>query len=187
MSVKREYSTEYNDFKTAIIKSAMKNPEVERALAFVVDPDRLDSYLTEQGVVVIRKNLDSKPVSTSSIPFLSEYFVKQRLEWFDDAKEYATYIFAKTKVVHKDKTEEESEELTQLIHDLNYGSDDPNQDDVALLSKLVANYSCYFATTVSYISNDPQNLGRLSYSIICRANKVTIANENYKYNPGDMS
>ena len=179
------YTINYNDIKIAIGKSTRKNDKVSRDLAFTVDPGRLDFLLNNQNITVVRKNLESRPVATTSIPLLSEYFTKQRLAWFNQEKEFTTYIFVRTDA---DLPKEAADRLLEILHALNDDDrDDPDEDQVALLAELVAYYPCYFATTVSYMSDAPGSNGRLSYSIVCRANKIVIASERYKYNPDDMS
>lgn len=180
------HTINYDDIKIAIGKSARKNDKVSRDLAFTIDPGRLDFLLANQNIIVVRKNLDSRPVATTAIPLLSEYFTKQRLAWFNQEKEYTTYIFVRTDA---DLPKEAADRLLEILHILNDDdkSDDIDQDQVELLAELVAYYPCYFATTVSYISDAPGSNGKLSYSIVCRANKIVIASERYKYNPDDMS
>lgn len=181
-----KYTINYNDIKLAVEKSAKRNEKVTRDLAFTVDPARLDFLLNNQNITVIRKCLESRPVATASIPLLSEYFTKGRLAWFNQEKEYTTYIFVRTDA---DLTKEQADRLLEILNILNAedGSDDPDEDDVKLLAELVAYYPCYFATTVSYTKDEPGKYPKLSYSIVCRANKVTIASERYKYNQDDMS
>lgn len=178
---KKEYPTEYDVFKRAIVKSASR-ADLDRQLSFKIDPDKLDEFLADQNIVVLRKNLESREVKVSDIPFLSEYFVKQRLSWFNEARDFAVFVLVKTT---DQENPERLEELLAILNNVN--ADGPEIDEVTLVSELIANYKCYFATTVSYISNDPQSIGKLMYSIVCRANKVSIADERYKYNPGDMS
>ena len=72
-----------------------------------------------------------------------------------------------------------------LIEELK--SEDPTIDRTGIVSNLVANYPCWFATVVSYQSNNPKYLGKPSYEIKCRANKVVITNSDYQYNPNDFA
>ena len=64
---------------------------------------------------------------------------------------------------------------------------DPDLDKVNTLAKIIANYPCYFATVVSYESNDPMREGKPTYTIGCRANTITIEHEKYKYQHADIS
>ena len=183
----RPYTIDYNDIKLAIEKSAKRNDKVSRDLAFTVDPNRLDSLLNNQNITVVRKCLDSRPVSLTSIPLLSEYFTKSRLAWFNEDKEFTTYIFVRSDI---DLPKEQADRLLEILHILNdedRQDEDPNTDEIKLLAELVAYYPCYFATTVSYAKDEPGKYPKLSYSIVCRANKIVIASERYKYNPDDMS
>ena len=181
MAKKSNYSIDYNVLKHAITKSASKATDVNRELAFKVDLNKVDTFITDTNCVTIKTNTVSNPVLARHIPFLSEYFIESRLEWFDEAKEYTTVIF-----VENDVNDAELQELLRLIEQESK-TDTSEYDIVEMLAKVVAKYPCYFAVTVSYISNDPQYMNKLSYSIVCRANKVTIKSERYKYNPADMS
>ena len=175
------YNVDYNVFKRAITKSAHKSTEANRELAFTVDLNKVDTLIGDTNCISIKVNKSSNPVLTRHIPFLSEYFIDSRLSWFDEAKEHTTVIF-----VENDTNDAELQNLLTLIEqEAQTGTDE--YDIVKLLSEVVAKYPCYFAVVVSYISNDPQYANRLSYSIVCRANKVTIKSERYKYNPADMS
>ena len=175
------YSVDYKVFKRAIERSAHKAASVNRELAFTVDLAKTDTYIGDTGCISIKVNKDSNPVLARHIPFLSEYFIKQKLAWFDEAKEFTTIIF-----VQNDSNDAELQQLLELIERESQTSTD-EYDLVKLLAEVVAKYPCYFAVVVSYISNDPQYANRLSYSIVCRANKVTIESERYEYNPADMS
>ena len=49
------------------------------------------------------------------------------------------------------------------------------------MAKLLANYPCYNAVTVAYRSDDPNRLGKNSYTTIIRANINAINLEEYEY------
>lgn len=181
MAKKNTYSIDYNVFKRAITKSASKATDVNRELAFKVDLNKVDTLIPDTNCITIKVNDSSNPVLARHIPFLSEYFIDSRLEWFDEAKEYTTIIF-----VENDTNDAKLQELLTLIEQESK-TDTSEYDLVKMLAEVVAKYPCYFAVTVSYISNDPQYANKLSYSVVCRANKVTIKSERYKYNPADMS
>ena len=178
----KKYSIDYKDFKDAINASASPVLGTERDFIFQVDLEKVDTLIAANtGCVSLKVNSKSTPVLTSSIPFLSEYFIKDKLAWFNEAKEYTTLIF-----VENLTNDARLQELLRLIK-AESELDTPAHDIVALVSEVVAKYSCYFAVVVSYVSNDPLSSDTLSYSIICRANKVTIEKERYVYNPQDMS
>ena len=177
----KTYSIDYNVFKRAITKSASKVTDGTRELAFNVDLAKVDTLIPDTNCVTVKVNASSNPVLARHIPFLSEYFIDTRLSWFDEAKEYTTVIF-----VENDTNDAELQNLLSLIEQQNQ-KDTDEYDIVKLVAEVVAKYPCYFAVTVSYISNDPQSANRLSYSVVCRANKVTIKSERYKYNPADMA
>lgn len=181
MAKNSNYSIDYNVFKRAITKSASKSTEANRELAFTVDLNKVDTLIPDTNCISIKVNKDSNPVLARHIPFLSEYFIDTRLSWFDEAKEFTTIIF-----VENDVNSAELQNLLTLIEQESKTNTD-EYDIVKLLAEVVAKYPCYFAVTVSYISNDPQYANKLSYSIVCRANKVTIKSERYKYNPQDMA
>ena len=177
----KNYSIDYNVFKRAITKSATKNTDAGRDLAFSVDLAKVDTLVADSSCITIKANTKSNPVLARDIPFLSEYFIESRLSWFDEAKEFTTIIF-----VENDVNDAELQNLLRLIEQ--ESQQDTNEYDIVkMIAEVVAKYPCYFAVTVSYISNDPQSSNRLSYSVVCRANKVTIKKENYKYNPVDMA
>ena len=178
----KKYDIEYKDFKDAINASASKLESDTRDLAFSIDLEKVDTLIANStGCISLKVNSKSNPVLTSSIPFLSEYFIKDKLAWFNEAKEFTTLIFVENRI-----NDARLQELLELIKSEST-TDTPEHDIVALVAEIVAKYSCYFAVVVSYISNDPLNSDKLSYSIICRANKVTISKENYEYKPQDMA
>jgi len=177
----KNYTIDYNVFKRAITKSATKVVDAGRDLAFSVDLAKVDTLISDSNCITIKANMLSNPVLARDIPFLSEYFIESRLSWFDEAKEFTTVIF-----VENDTNDAELQRLLELIAAQN-AEDTDEYDIVKMIAEVVAKYPCYFAVTVSYISNDPQSSNRLSYSVVCRANKVTIKKENYKYNPQDMA
>ena len=177
----KKYSIDYKDFKDAINASASKVDE-GRDFEFSVDLEKVDTLIANNThCVSLKVNAKSAPALTTSIPFLSEYFIKDKLAWFNEAKEYTTLIF-----VENHPGDARLQELLTLIQSESEVDTDEH-DIVALVAEVVAKYPCYFAVVVSYISNDPLNSGELSYSIICRANKITIERERYKYNPQDMA
>ena len=81
--------------------------------------------------------------------------------------------------------DEECAKMIRDLHDKNREKD-PEFDRVALLAKISANYPCYNAVTVAYRSDDPNRLGKNSYTTIIRANVNAINKEEYDYyNPED--
>jgi hypothetical protein len=148
---------------------------------FEVNFDKLASLVSDLKLVPLTPiGGEARKVKPSDIPYLSEYFEKSHLSWFSDSKYFTVITF-----IDSDSIDERAEEL---LNDLIFPQvDDPEIDKVKAIATLVADYPCYFATIVSYQNGDPDRIGRPSYEIICRANKVVIKSSNYQYNPKDMS
>lgn len=166
----------YSVLKNLIIKSCRNE---KPGIKFIVNYDKLSKLVDEIGLCMVNVGTKSKDVSSNDIALLSEYFKGNKLSWFNSEREYTTLVF-----VLKDAIDEKCEEL---ISEMNKTLiDDPDLDKVKNLSTIIAEYPCYFATIVSYKSNDPNRCDRASYEIKPRANTVMIKREDYKYNPDDM-
>jgi hypothetical protein len=149
-------------------------------MKFEIDFEKLSDLAKELNLTPLYNALVSKPVHPQNIPFLSEYFEKERLSWFSDSKFFTVLTFIDTESI-----DEKAEKLIELL--ASDPIETPENDKVKNIATLVAEYPCYFATVVSYQNNDPNRAGRPSYEIICRANKVVIRSSDYQYNYKDFS
>lgn len=171
------YSVDYNVLKSNIIKSCIQVEKDE--LLFEVNYDKLSDLSEDIGLAVVDVGTKSKAVEAKDIIILSEYFKGKKLSWFNENKEYTQLVFV--------KLDNADDHLLELLEDMNTNEvDDPDIDKAATLAEIIANYPCYTATVVAYNSNNPERLGKISYMIGCRANTITITQENYKYNEKDM-
>lgn len=175
------YVIEYKDIRKAIIKACNKVGKV--GADFVVDYAKLKASITPIGLVPLCINLEGNRIKVEDIPILSEYFIKSKLSWITNSKFTSTLIFVTKEAVDNDTTGELRALLNRLEVD---ETEDPTLDKVAVASKIVGFYPCYFGCIVSYRSNDPDRVDRNSYEIMCRANKIVLSDPNYKYNPKDM-
>ena len=177
----KTHTVDYNDIKTAIYKSASIADENQAGVDFVIDKAKLDSFVSASGLITVNTGLESRRLNPNDIPYLSEYFNEKALPWITDNKDVTTLVF----VVN----DPEDAALQNLLTIMNTPEAelDPSVDKVNVLAQIVSTYCCYFAVVVSYKSDNPDSYGRITYSIKCRANKITIKQENYKYNPADMS
>lgn len=154
--------------------------EKTRTNSFRINYDKLNIAANDINLACLATSMNSKNVSMKDIPFLSEYFEKNRLSWFGKSKDYLVLTFVDTTAL--------DEKGKQLVDGLLVPeADDPGSDHVNDMATIIANYPCYFAVVVSYTSNDPSRMGRLSYEIVCRANKVVIKSSDYQYNSKDMA
>jgi hypothetical protein len=169
---------DYSLIKKCIIKSCKQNNKV--TLDFQIDANKLDELVSQYGVTFIYNGILAKPVMAWDIPLISEYFKKQKLSWFNRSRYYTTLSFIVTESLDK-----EGLELLENLKDKNR-ENDPNFDRVATVSKLLADYPCYNATIVSYRSDDPNRLGKNSYTIVIRANVNVISSPDYEYNNQDI-
>ena len=173
----------YKALKPIIIKSckSMRKNDCEcNPMKFEVDFEKLTTLAIEMGLTPLYNGLISKSVHPQNIPFLSEYFEKEKLSWFSDAKFFTVLTFIDTESI-----DEKAQNLIDLL--ASDPIETPENDKVKNIATLVAEYPCYFATVVSYQNNDPNRTGRPSYEIVCRANKVVIRNADYQYNYKDFS
>ena len=169
-------NVEYKVLKSNIIRSCFS----KKGIHFNIDYDKLYSSSQEIGLTLLKDGLESRLVKTDDIPFLNEYFVKNKLEWFERDREFTVISF-----FVNDKLDDYAKNLIAKIEKPD--SDDPDEDKIHDMAELVAKYPCYFATIVSYKNLDPKRIGKPSYFIICRANKVAIKDQAYEYNPEDMA
>lgn len=169
-------NVEYKVLKSNIIKSC----ESDKGIHFKVDYDKLSSMVQDIGLTLAKTGLESRFIKIEDIPFLNEYFIKDKLNWFEQSRELAVLTFFST-----DELDDEGKDLLTKI--ATPKQDIPDEDKIHDMAVLVSKYPCYFATVVSYKNLDPRRISRPSYFIICRANKVAIKDANYKYNPDDMA
>jgi hypothetical protein len=169
---------DYNAIKRCIIKACKQESEI--ALDFKVNADKLNASVQELGLTFVDNFTTSRPVVSADIPLISEYFKKQKLSWFNRSRQFVTLTFVLNKSI-----DPECVKIIKALHDKDRQKD-PDFDRVELLSKLLANYPCYNAVTVAYRSDDPNRLGKNSYTTIIRANVNAINLEEYEYyNPED--
>lgn len=168
---------DYKVLKPAVIKSCIKT--TKNTNAFCVDIEKLNTLLEEQNLEVLHAGLEGLRVRPEHIPFISEYFSGSNLEWFNDAKFFTTLIAI-------DKTDINEEVRAQIDKLKVKPTDAPDVDYTNTVSSLVANYHCYFVMIVSYASSDPGRVGKNSYYLNCRANKVVLRDPDYVYNHKDM-
>lgn len=142
----------YKDVKKAIAKSCVSKGNG----LFNVDFDKLKAFTEDLGLFPIVFE-ESKKISASDIPNITNYLDGERLEWIDNAKSVMNIIF-----VRKDF----KDPVMNILAD--------EEDNVNNVSVIVANYPCYFALVVGYNSNDPDRCKKLNYLIGCRANKVAL-------------
>lgn len=168
----------YRILSSCIIKSCK---QVKQGyMDFNVNFTKLKSLVTDLMLTPININGNAHIVKPEDIPYLSEYFEKTHLSWFSDSKFTTVITFIDTESI--------DEEAQKLLDSLEANQqDDPDNDKVKAMATLVANYPCYFATIVSYQNGDPSRIGRPSYEIVCRANKVIIKSSDYQYNHKDFS
>lgn len=166
---------DYKLIKSAVIRACKAQRD---AVSFIVNYDKLSSYADSIGLTAVNVGTKSKLVDPTIIPFMGEYLKGQNLSWVNGNKHYTMLVFVQTEKV--------DEECMKLLADMHVcREDDPDVDKVATLSKLMANYPCYTALVVSYISNEPARCGKTSYQVKVRANNVTIRQDGYGYKHDD--
>lgn len=181
-------NVDYKALKSCIIRCC--SPRFKNDMAFKVDMDKLVEEVGAMNLVPIFIGMMSKKLTPDIIPFIGEYYEKERLEWFSEDKEYTILTF-----VDRDDI---NDELTNLLEDLKTAQvNNPDDDKVHDTAVILAKYHCYNALVVSYKylvdkEDDPNERHHREhyvpyYSIMCRANKVVIKDSNYQYNPHDMS
>lgn len=168
---------EYNMLKSNIIKACKQVEKGE--IKFIVNYDKLNSFVDDFGLEMVNIGTKSKQLEASDVPLISEYFKGRKLSWLNDNKYYTTLVFVLSESIDK--------KCESLLKAMNTPCvEDPDIDKVNALATIIAEYPCYFATVISYMSNDPVRFGKPSYEIKCRANTVAIKREDYKYNQDDM-
>lgn len=169
---------DYNLIKRCIVKSCKQIDP--RLLNFKINGEKLEAMVANSGLTFVSNGLDSRFVESRDIALISEYFKKNKLEWFNRSKQFTTLTF-----IDSESLDEEAERLLVLLRDT-ISSSDPDFDPVEAVAYLIANYPCYNATVVAYQSNDPNKFGKNSYTIIMRANVIAITQQEYEYNNDDI-
>ena len=172
-------NVDYKIIKRCIVDNATKTSKVTNS--FEIKLEELNVSLQSYAIQALPVGLTGKRVEPSDIYSISEYFVADKLAWFDKGKFVTTLIFT-------DAGQYMDVELERLIEKLyTKETEDPDLDKSHIVATILAKFPCYMAMVVSYQSNDPTKMNKNSYFINCRANKVIIRDPNYQYNPKDMA
>lgn len=169
---------DYSLIKKDIIKACDQLNEV--ALDFTVDEEKLNNLVKKSGLVYLNTNAKSRFVTSSDIPLISEYFKKQKLSWFNRSRHFVSLSF-----ITEDSIDERAQKIIEDLYDKTR-VDSPNFDRTEAMADLLADYPCYNAVVVAYRSDDPNRLGKNSYTIIIRANINVISSPDYEYNNQDI-
>lgn len=170
---------DYSTIKRCIIKSCKQ--ESSKTLNFKIDSNKLNDLVKKEcNLSFIDNGTISRPVKSFDIPLISEYFKKEKLEWFNRSKHYTSITF-----IDEESLDDEAKRLLVMLHDSNRIAN-PEFDSVEAVAYLLANYPCYSAVVVAYQSGDPNRIGKNSYTIIIRANVNAITKEGYEYNNEDI-
>lgn len=167
---------DYKVLKSNILKCCRSERESTK---FIVNYDKLYHMVNSMGLIMVNVGTKSKEVQPSDVVYLSEYFKGKRLSWISEYKQFTTLVFIQSEHIN-----DKAEKLLDIINSSII--DNPSIDKVKALSTLIAEYPVYFSTIISYMSNDPQKYGKASYEIKCRANLISIQQEEYEYNAADM-
>ena len=90
----------------------------------------------------------------------------------DDNVEYNfTCDYGSSKLYSKEDMDDKCKKLLDELKDQHYN---PDYDRVKTISFILANYPCFNAAIISYISADPNRYGKLSYEVKIRSNTVAI-------------
>lgn len=170
---------DYKVLKSYIVRSCRQSKP--HTLRFNVDMERLEDLASNANLALIWSGSKSRKLITEMIPFIGEYYEKERLEWFSEEKEFTILTF-----VDKESLDERGWLLLEKIKAKQV--DDPDNDKIHDIAVLLADYMCYNALVISY-HYDTDKIPEYvpSYSIMCRANKVVLKNSDYQYNPQDFS
>lgn len=169
---------DYNMVKKYIIKACDQLNEV--ALDFLIDEEKLNNLVKQCGLVYLNTTAKSRFVTSSDIPLISEYFKKQKLSWFNRSRQFVSLSF-----ITENSIDERAQKIINDLYDKTR-VDDPNFDRTEAMADLLADYPCYNAVVVAYRSDDPNRLGKNSYTIIIRANVNVISSPDYEYNNQDI-
>ena len=162
---------DYKVLKAAIVKACISS---KKSTNFVVNYDKLSKAVDELGVTMVNVGVQSSNIEPKDIITLSEYFKANKLKWINNSKDYTILVF-----VDKEKIDERCQELLDIMNLSQI--DNPSVDKANALATLLADYPCYMAGIISYISNEPRRFNILSYDIKIRVNTVLIKDSNYGY------
>lgn len=163
---------DYNILKKKILK-ACKQPG--QTLEFIVDAKKLNLSVEELGLAFAYNDMKADPVNSGVIPLIGEYFKGDKLSWFNRSRYYLTLTF-----VDLESLDERGHKILAALQSKDR-SEDPSFDRVDYVAELLAYYPCYNATIVSYRSEDPERIGKNSYTIIIRANTNAILKQQKEY------
>ena len=167
-------SMNYKTLKRLIVRSAERTGK--RNVDFKIDIDNLNNELAEIELVCLPYGEDARRVSPTDIPLITEYYREDKMSWISDEKYITSLIFIDSNKI--------DDNLLELIEQLKIKhEDDPDIDHTAILGEIIGSYPCYLALVVSYQNNSPNSVGKNSYFIACRANKVIIKDPDYVYTP----
>ena len=141
--------------------------------------NKLQSLAAEMNLIPLFVGMDPVPMKPEVIPYMSEYWNKSHMLWLSKGMHMTTICFMDAE--YKD---EKAEDLLNKLQQPQV--DDPDLDKIKVYSEIISTYPCYFATIVSYKNCAPNKGNRPSFEIACRANKVTIKSEEYKYYHKDV-
>ena len=168
---------DYNILKKKILK-AVKQPGP--TLEFITNPKQLDDLVRPLGLAFIYNDTNSNPVTGSNLPLLSEYFKGDKLSWFNRSRHYSVLSF-----VDLESLDEKGTKILERLQSKDR-SEDPRYDRADDVAEMLAYYACYNAAVVSYRSEDPEKIGKNSYTIIVRANINAILKQQKEYyNPDE--
>lgn len=164
---------DYNKLKKSIIKSCKQ--EGANILNFTIAADNLNRLVDEFGLIFLYNDFKSEQVTGSNIALIGEYFKNDKLAWFNRSRHFISLSF-----VVRDKLDEEGLDLIDKLMKDNR-SKDPDFDRTKIIAKILSKYPCYNTLTIAYRSDDPNRIGRNSYSIMVRANNIAILDEESDY------
>lgn len=167
---------DYKILKKKILK-AVRQPG--KTIEFVVNAKQLDTLVRPLGLGFVYNDFQSEQVTGSNIPLLSEYFKQEKLSWFNRSRHFSTLTF-----VDLESLDEKGNKILEELQSKDR-SEDPSFDRADYVAELLAYYPCYNATVVSYRSDDPERLGKNSYTIIIRANINAILKQQHDYYHGE--
>ena len=169
---------DYKELKTCILDACIDKGQGFNA-NFGVDEEKLSSSVEALGLRLIDHNVRCSSIRPTEVPCNQEYLTGQRLEWIDEYKKYTILTFVPIDCINDDL-----QHLLDVI-DAEF-QNKKGLDFVKTYAKITANYPCYFALVISYLSNDPKCFGHNSYEIKCRANTVLVKSASYTYNHNDI-
>lgn len=166
----------YRSLKSSIIKSSVGS---KKSNSFVVNYDKLNKLVSELDLVMVNVGTSSSKIEPKDSIAIAEYLKNDKLKWINNSKEYSILLF-----IAKDAVDEKCNEMLEKLSLPSI--ENPDIDKANIVATLIADYPCYQALVVSYVSNGPSRFNSLSYEIKIRANTVVIKSEGYGYKHEDM-